>query len=1137
MSRVELKIGLATTLLLLIAVTAMGSTVAQQYDYGNKTIVGNNVSVKTTDYFNESVIGTALEFQIVSLNTSANSFSVSTNATTNATTTLTNGSWFWVNATRPGVYWVNVSNAENSSEYVNFTVVFKAPEKLIIEQHPPYYANAEWYNVTVRVGAVNNYTESFVEAGVPVKVCINDTSGDPDVWVANNTDGSDTQICMDITGHGNFRVLAFGPEEKTVTFNFTASDYGISNQTTVTFLRATKTGWITGQFRDVSNNEVYATPSEPIKLYVTSLVAPKVTKTFNRTDGKSFYTIEVPAGNYSVTAVKINATTGKVIATGSVVTPVKVQENKTTTADIVFTWVVTPKRIEIYEDKHWALANGQDRIKLTIKAWGWRADKGEVPLAGAEITVTTTLGILNGNGQQAVVTTNENGEATVILTSEETGSATVTAYISNYQGKEYRNINDSVQKLFVLYGNGAISGEVRLASDNESDNAGAGGVKVWIHPCSVMEGNYVNVSVPPDTTYVRILRVENNSTSIVPYDYYVINPAVIDWIGYSTDVVWCLPVVMGTAGEGYNVTMNGHTLGVIIFEPGNYTIQYTTVSKDPMNLTDDDFRIAGNGNVTITGNLTYEYALEIENTLKEYTGKSNIDYATVTADDGGYSLSGIYGDGSNGVMYVVFAEKDGFRRAFKIALIEDVEPYLAWVWPDDTDFVLLPRVVPYTYKLELKAKPSIIPTEATSNVTATLYRKPALSIKAEWEPVMNIPVTLEIVRNNTAANESSWLNDGYVTTVSSGTGVAVFKAGQAIGTVWINGTAKIVDEFGTHVVNNTTKIIISEFAEISGYVTNESGIHLEGWAKAGKIAVAIWTYNESAHRKGIAGPTPKYCELLPTSKVDQNALDIIARYYNVAPTSIRFSSTYGGEVIPANPRLAATDAGYTFAHLLAPPPDANESYRYWVAAYVDTGDKIYFGYSLVEIRTSGTHTANIVVRELTELAPKMPDLTVESIDVAGTPVVNETVTVKAKIANVGDADAGAFNVSLYADDTLVDTKTVESLTAGNNTTVEFNWTPDKAKTYELKVVVDTDNAVKESNENNNEMTKSVTVKSVTGIEQTIHKYYPSGNVNSKNDVLQAIINAINDYFSATPEEQQTILNDIIALINYYFTLS
>ena len=135
--------------------------------------------------------------------------------------------------------------------------------------------------------------------------------------------------------------------------------------------------------------------------------------------------------------------------------------------------------------------------------------------------------------------------------------------------------------------------------------------------------------------------------------------------------------------------------------------------------------------------------------------------------------------------------------------------------------------------------------------------------------------------------------------------------------------------------------------------------------------------------------------------------------------------------------------------------------------------------------TAGSYTITVVYnttlwdeKTITVTTPVVakPDLTVESINVTPeSPVVNETVTVEAKIVNIGDADAGAFNVSLYVNDALVETKSVESLAAGANTTVEFSWTPEEAKTYVLKVVADVDNAVNESNESNNEMTKEVTV--------------------------------------------------------------
>jgi len=108
----------------------------------------------------------------------------------------------------------------------------------------------------------------------------------------------------------------------------------------------------------------------------------------------------------------------------------------------------------------------------------------------------------------------------------------------------------------------------------------------------------------------------------------------------------------------------------------------------------------------------------------------------------------------------------------------------------------------------------------------------------------------------------------------------------------------------------------------------------------------------------------------------------------------------------------------------------------------------------------------------------IPDLTVVGIEVEGTPIVNEIATVDVTIANVGDGDAEGFNVSLYADGELVGVKTVESLVAGGEVTLEFEWTPSEAKTYELRAVVDPDNVIDESNETNNEMTVTVEVQSL-----------------------------------------------------------
>ena len=117
--------------ILVIAVFAAMIGVASAQTYYNETgkyIEGINVSVNTSDAFNRSYINVPLTFQINNtLNESATSFNVTNQSglTTNATgRDLAANEWFWVNATKAGTYWVNVSNNDNSSEYVNFTVEY-----------------------------------------------------------------------------------------------------------------------------------------------------------------------------------------------------------------------------------------------------------------------------------------------------------------------------------------------------------------------------------------------------------------------------------------------------------------------------------------------------------------------------------------------------------------------------------------------------------------------------------------------------------------------------------------------------------------------------------------------------------------------------------------------------------------------------------------------------------------------------------------------------------------------------------------------------------------------------------------------------------------------------------------------------
>ena len=105
----------------------------------------------------------------------------------------------------------------------------------------------------------------------------------------------------------------------------------------------------------------------------------------------------------------------------------------------------------------------------------------------------------------------------------------------------------------------------------------------------------------------------------------------------------------------------------------------------------------------------------------------------------------------------------------------------------------------------------------------------------------------------------------------------------------------------------------------------------------------------------------------------------------------------------------------------------------------------------------------------------LPDLTVEFTDLPEKFVAGTEYEVKVLIRNVGEADAGSFNVELKANESSIEKVTVEGLAAGSSTTITFKWKPEEAGTYMLKATVDTENLIEEKDETNNAATVSVTV--------------------------------------------------------------
>ena len=83
--------------------------------------------------------------------------------------------------------------------------------------------------------------------------------------------------------------------------------------------------------------------------------------------------------------------------------------------------------------------------------------------------------------------------------------------------------------------------------------------------------------------------------------------------------------------------------------------------------------------------------------------------------------------------------------------------------------------------------------------------------------------------------------------------------------------------------------------------------------------------------------------------------------------------------------------------------------------------------------------------------------------------------VTATVENIGSAESESFDVTLDVDGVLVDTVTVTSLAAGEDTTVEFLWIPYETGIKTLTVTADANDDVKESDKSNNDLPGDVDI--------------------------------------------------------------
>ena len=109
----------------------------------------------------------------------------------------------------------------------------------------------------------------------------------------------------------------------------------------------------------------------------------------------------------------------------------------------------------------------------------------------------------------------------------------------------------------------------------------------------------------------------------------------------------------------------------------------------------------------------------------------------------------------------------------------------------------------------------------------------------------------------------------------------------------------------------------------------------------------------------------------------------------------------------------------------------------------------------------------------------VPDLMVTASDISvdpSSPIRDKMASISVNVRNIGDNAISAFNVSFYDNGTLIGKREISNLPTGQFGVASISWTPSFAGLHTVIVVVDEESIIVESNEVNNEASRSVTVR-------------------------------------------------------------
>jgi len=182
--------------------------------------------------------------------------------------------------------------------------------------------------------------------------------------------------------------------------------------------------------------------------------------------------------------------------------------------------------------------------------------------------------------------------------------------------------------------------------------------------------------------------------------------------------------------------------------------------------------------------------------------------------------------------------------------------------------------------------------------------------------------------------------------------------------------------------------------------------------------------------------------------------EVVAKYYingKAATENIR---------VPALSQEAGTDVSFTLT------PDKGGPME--VKVLVDSGTAVY----------ESNETNNELIKVINVKAI-LPDLKIESLSLnPETPKPGENITFTASIRNNGPGNASSNELKYSingTNETYSGKIPVSSLSAGNTTSSTFSWTPENEGQIEVKAIVDAEGIISETEETNNEFTRTVTV--------------------------------------------------------------